>query len=322
MLRLGTLRGLQQCATANGIFTVLALDHRQSLRKALRPDDPGSVGYGELVEFKQTIVRELAPAASAIVLDPELGAAQCIASGSLPGNRGLIVAVEATGFSGDPGARQSRVLDGWSVGKAKRLGASAVKLLVHYRPDARNAGSQERLVEEVARECRAHELALFLEPVVYAGDDAPLTGDNLREAVVEAARRLTRLGGDVLKAQFPCEGAADSAESREACEELSAASSLPWVLLSGGAAAEVFRAQLEVACRAGASGMVAGRSLWSEATRLDPERRQRFLAEEARSRIEGLAAVCEAHARPWTAAQPDTPWPEEGWFRAYPGLGD
>ena len=34
-LSIGKLRGLQQCATAQGALAVLALDHRQGLRKAM-----------------------------------------------------------------------------------------------------------------------------------------------------------------------------------------------------------------------------------------------------------------------------------------------
>jgi len=116
-LTIGKLRGLGQCATRRGAFSVLALDHRHNLRQLLRPDAPDSVPPGELVTFKQQVVGALAPAASAVLLDPEFGAAQCIASGALPGNVGLLVAVEATGYIGDPGARQSWVLPGWSIGQ-------------------------------------------------------------------------------------------------------------------------------------------------------------------------------------------------------------
>ena len=41
----GVRRGLAACASPRGTFAVLALDHRQNLRKELRPDDPESVTY-------------------------------------------------------------------------------------------------------------------------------------------------------------------------------------------------------------------------------------------------------------------------------------
>lgn len=94
---LGARRGLAACASDRGTFAVLALDHRQNLRKELRPDDPASVTYEEMVEFKRAVVRALAPVATGTLLDPEIGAAQCISDGSMPARAGLIVAIEATG---------------------------------------------------------------------------------------------------------------------------------------------------------------------------------------------------------------------------------
>ena len=163
---LGTVRGLDACSSPGGTFTVLALDHRQNLRKELRPADPGSVTDAEMVDFKRAVVRALGTTGTGVLLDPEIGVAPAIADGSLPGRAGLIVAVEATGFEGPAGARVSRVLPGWSVEQVKRLGASAAKLLVYYHPDAPNAADQERFVADVATACREHDLALFLEPLV------------------------------------------------------------------------------------------------------------------------------------------------------------
>ena len=152
---LGTRRGLASCASAGGRFVVLALDHRQNLRRELRPDDPEAVTYDEMVDFKLAVIRALATDATGILLDPEIGAAQAIAHGAFPPSTGLIVAIEATGYEGPSTARVSRVLPGWSVAAAKRIGASAAKLLIYYHPDASNADGQERLVADVAGVCRA-----------------------------------------------------------------------------------------------------------------------------------------------------------------------
>src|SRR5258708_25634172 len=111
--RIGTVRGLQQCASATGRFTIMALDHRQNLRKALRPSDPNSVSYAELVEFKRVAVRSLGNAAAGALLDPDVGAAQCIVDGSLPGHVGLITPLEATWSARPSTARGSRMLPWW-----------------------------------------------------------------------------------------------------------------------------------------------------------------------------------------------------------------
>src|SRR5512139_2166490 len=167
-ISIGKLRGLQQCATPRGGFAVMALDHRNNLRHAFQPDSPDPAGDLEITLFKGEVVEALGSAASAVLLDPELSAAQCIASQKLPGRTGLIVALEATGYVGDPQARQSQVLPGWSVAQAKRMGASAAKLLVYYHPDSPKAAEIEALVQQVAHECIEHDLALFLEPLSYS----------------------------------------------------------------------------------------------------------------------------------------------------------
>ena len=56
---IGARRGLEACASPRGTFTVLALDHRQNLRKELDPTDPDSVTYEAMVEFKRAVVRIL-----------------------------------------------------------------------------------------------------------------------------------------------------------------------------------------------------------------------------------------------------------------------
>jgi tagatose-1,6-bisphosphate aldolase len=319
---LGTRRGLEACASARGTFAVLALDHRQNLRRELHPADPAAATYEEMVAFKRAVVRALAATATGTLLDPEIGAAQCVADGSLPATAGLIVALEATGYDGPATARVSRILPGWSVEQAKRMGAAAAKLLVYYHPEAANALDQERLVATVADACRAVDLALFVEPLGYdPATGGKLAGDARRRCVVETARRLMARGGDVLKAEFPYEPAVtDEAAWAEACAELDAASPVPWVLLSGGADDATFERQVAVACRAGASGVLVGRSVWAPAAALAPEARDAWLASVGRSRLERLVRLVDDVGLPWPA-RPGTvagaTAPGEGWYREY-----
>ena len=318
---LGTLRGLDACSSSRGTFTVLALDHRQNLRKELRPSDPDSVSEAEMVDFKRAVVRALGTTGTGILLDPEIGVAPAIADGALPGRAGLIVAVEATGYEGPASARVSRVLPGWGVDAVKRLGASAAKLLVYYHPDAPNAAGQERLVADVAEACRDADLALFVEPLSFGLDGAPLKGEARRRVVVDTARRLTALGADVLKAEFPYDpGVTDEDRWREACAELDAATPVPWVLLSGGVDDETFERQVAVACGAGASGVLVGRSVWAEAATMAPAARDEFLGGTSRERLARLASLVDGLAAPWrprwrAARHPDVPGP--GWYERY-----
>ena len=96
-----------------------------------------------LVDRKLELCAALAPHASAILLDPDYGAAQCIAGGVLPGHTGLLVSIEATGYENSPQGRITSLLKGWSVEKIKRMGGSAVKILVYYRPDLPNVAQKQ-----------------------------------------------------------------------------------------------------------------------------------------------------------------------------------
>jgi tagatose-1,6-bisphosphate aldolase len=317
----GTRHGLDACAGEDGTFAVLALDHRQNLRRELNQADPESVTYAEMTDFKAAVVHALSPIATGILLDPEIGLGPAIATGAVRGGSGLIVAVEATGYLGEPGARTSRVLEGWGPAKVKRAGASAAKLLVYYHPEAPNAADQESFVARVADECRSLDLALFIEPLSFALDGGKLKGEGRRRVVVETARRLMALGGDVLKAEFPYDATvSDRAAWADACAELDAATPVPWVILSAGVDDTTFEAQTEAACAAGASGVAVGRSVWGPAASLPAAERDAWLAGEGASRLRRLVDLVRRTGAPWrprwaAARQPEEP--HEGWYARY-----
>lgn len=297
-ITIGKLRGLQQCTSPRGIFTCLALDHRQNLRRA----NPIYQSDAELSRFKMDVTRELAAHASAVLLDPEVSAAQAIAYGALPGNIGLVVALESTGYGGVSTSRQSQILPGWSVEKAKRMGASMIKLLVYYHPDATNAAMIEAFVRQVAAECSLHDIGLMLEPLSYSlALEKGLSSEEKRQVVVETARRLICPGVDVLKAEFPLDTTKEKGEIMwaEACTDLSAASSAPWIVLSAAVDFETYHQQVATACRAGASGCAVGRAVWQEAVGMDGSARLEFLQTVARERLERLATLCESSGRPF-----------------------
>ena len=323
-MRLGTLRGLDACASAKGTFSVLALDHRNNLRRALAPDAPETVSYERLVDIKRSIIRAIAPIADGILLDPELGAGPAVHDGSLPAGCGLMVAVEESGYDGPATERTSRLMQGWSVSQIKRMGANAVKLLIYYHPDAPNAAVQEGLLIEVAEQCADVDIPLFLETLTYPVEPGvgKLTDDLRRDAVVRAARRLTALGGDVYKCEFPYDASVtDGSRWAEACAELDEASAIPWVILSAGVDDATFEAQTLAACRAGASGVLVGRSVWKEGAHMDAPERDAWLAQTGVARMQRLVDIVEAEAVPWRKTSPlaRQPEPTEGWSVGYPG---
>ena len=319
-LSIGKLRGLQQCSTANQTLAILALDHRNNLRNAINPQSPQSVIDADMIAFKHQVVTHIGSLASAVLLDPEVGASQCVASGALPGTTGLVLAVESTGYTGDPMARESRILPGWSVAKARRMGASAVKLLVYYHPDSQTAKMIEDFVVQVAEDCRKEDIALFLEPLSYSIDPSKkkLAAEDRRRVVIETARRLVVPGVDILKAEFPVDIAHEPDEKSwgDACSELSAVCPVPWVLLSASVPFDVFVRQVTVACNSGATGVAVGRAVWQEAPELRGSERINFLETTASSRMRRANALCMALGRPWTTCY-QTSVPEGNWYERY-----
>jgi tagatose 1,6-diphosphate aldolase len=327
-LSIGKLRGLQQLADPKGMLTMCAIDHRGALKRALNKDNPDAVGYREMVDFKLELCRAVTPFASAVLLDPEYGAGEAIASGVLPGHTGLLVSMEKTGYSGASTARVTELLPDWDARKAKRMGASAAKLLVYFRPDLKELASRQlELIAKLAEDCIAEDIPLLVEPVSYAVESPgarSMTFAQMKpELVVETARQITALPIDVLKAEFPADMAFEKDEDRllELCRELDRASRLPWVILSAGVDFETFRKQVEVACKAGASGFLAGRALWQEGAGISSrEERAKFFQNTAAPRLKELADLAAKYGRPWyhkMGSESGVFAPlTEGWYRS------
>jgi len=316
----GKTRGMQRCVTETGSLSILALDHRNNLRRSLNPSDPESVGFEEMVSFKQQVIEPLSPQASAVLLDPETGASQCISSGILPPQTGVLVAVDATGYSGDANNRESSILEGWSPAKVKKLGADAVKLLAYYHPDTPQAPRIEELVRQTAEECASLDILFVVEPLSYSPDPAlkKLPSREKRDVVARTAENLTVTGVDILKAEFPLNPSEDTDEKAwaRACSEVSSASAVPWVLLSAGVTYETYLRQVAIACESGCSGVAAGRAVWSEASSLQDRARSEFLLGEGRERMFRLTSLCNALGRPvWQSFTPVMPG--QDWYKSY-----
>lgn len=299
-MTIGKWRRLQQTAGPSGTFYIVAIDHRGPLRRSLEKESPEGKSNEALTSLKRDIVRHLAPATSAVLLDPETAAGQCVADGSLPGNTGLIVALD-TGSTGDSLNRRTSLVEHWSVEKTVRMGASGVKMLLYYNPYAPESDEKESLVQKVALDCAQFDIPFFLEPLSYAAEDQnkSLPPEQRRNVVIETARRLVPLGVDVLKAEFPVDVSVDTDENVwcDACEELTSVSTVPWVLLSAGVSYDTFLKQVRIACNAGASGVMAGRAVWKEAVTLDSVKRNNFLKNVGYKRMERLGSLCEELGR-------------------------
>ncbi|MFC2034514.1 tagatose 1,6-diphosphate aldolase [Chloroflexota bacterium] len=306
-LTIGKIRGLQQIANPDGVLVMCAMDHRGSLRSMINKKNPREVDYTAMVSRKLELCSCLAKHTSAVLLDPIFGAAQCISRGFLPKSTGLLVSIEASGYSGEKELRLTELLGDWSVKKIKRMGASAVKILVYYRPDLKQLARQQLdTVNMVASECVEHDLPFLVEPKHYPIGkeiDSPQEFTNLKEQlVIKTARDITALPIDVLKTEFPADlhYKKDKSELIELCQQLDRSSQVPWVILSSGVDFELFHQQVEIACQAGASGFLGGRAVWQEAMYIDDTReRIQYLSTVVVDRLKRLTEVASKYAVPW-----------------------
>ncbi len=316
-LSAGKWRGLQTTSSPDHLFTILAFDQRGNYRRLL----PEGTPYPTAVAIKREVVAVLSAHTSAVLLDPIYG---LDAAMHMHGGSGWLMALEKSGYSGDATARELTFLDGWSVEKIKRVGASAVKLLVYYHPDA--GALTERLdetIRQVAVACRRYDLPFFVEPLCYSLDpNVPKASAAFAEKrpriVRETIRRLSRLGVDVMKMEFPVDVNFERDKNvwRAACEALSEASATPWALLSAGVDFDTFEQQARVAFQAGACGFLAGRAIWKECIPMSTTERAQFLAQTATARVQRLSALAAEFARPWTDFY-TPPAAGEGWFTTY-----
>jgi tagatose 1,6-diphosphate aldolase len=315
MLTPGRWRGLKTTSTGGHVFTILAFDQRGTYHKML----PAGTPLDTAMQIKRDIVVALSSQVSAVLLDAEMGMQ---AAFDMPGSIGLLMALEKSGYSGDSTYRKIDFTDGWTVAKIKEVGASAVKLLAYYHPESGVLAEEiESMISTVRVECHRHDIPLFVEPMSYSLDKSVAKESaefaKTRPAVVkETARRLGKLGMDVLKMEFPVDTTFDTDQRawQAACEGISEVIDVPWVLLSAGVNFDVFEPQVQVACRSGASGFLAGRAIWKEGIPMPAAERMDFIKKVAADRLQRLVDTTVKNARPWTDFyRPITP--TENWFR-------
>ena len=274
-----------------GRFAVLAIDHRDSMRAVLAPDEPDSVSPDAITDLKRELVGALAAGATGVMLEPEYSIPQLL-DGTLPAGVGFTAALEAQGYAADPEAGAVRILEGWSVEAAATSGAAAAKLLAFYRPDRPgHAAAQEQAVAAILAECRRVGIPLVLEPLFYGLDD-PSTR---RRLVVETVERFAAMDPHLLKLPFPVDPVhePDRGVWAEACTEITTRCPMPWTLLSGGGSYQSYRDQVEAAVSAGCSGFMAGRALWGEAVLAPPADRSAIIAEVVAPRLAELRSLLD-----------------------------
>jgi tagatose 1,6-diphosphate aldolase len=317
---IGKYRHLAQASTPAGHFVILAIDHRGNLLGELNHAASHAVNELDLIDFKRDIIGGLIAGASGLLTDPAYGLGMGIAERRIPGNVGLLAPIEVTDYNIRADQRRVSFIPHWSVAKIKRMGGSGVKLLLPYHPDAPDALEKQSLVAQVVDACGEWDIPFYLEPIPFVPTpDRSLSSAELTQITVYMAKQFSRMGVDVLKLLFPVnvQETADEGVWLAACEEVNAACSVPWALLSAGIDYPTFERQARIACEAGASGVIVGRAVWGEAVTLQGEARVQFIGEIAVQRMQALCRICAAYA---TSAYERISSPDAGfdWYERYP----
>jgi tagatose-1,6-bisphosphate aldolase len=293
---------LADIASDDGVFAIIAMDQRNTLRRMFKALDIDASDH-DLRAAKADVARALTPAATGILLDPTYGVPAVTETQALVPDCGLLVAAEPSirdSYNGEPRTHRDAELNArWVAAQ----GGDAVKFLVQLRADRPNPKIGEpdlvREVLDVCREiiadCKSTGLPAVIENLVYELPGEQLSGKARENAIIEAARALDELDIDLLKLEYP--------GSPAACRRLADALHRPWAVLSAGVPFEQFSDVIKIAFdEGGASGFIAGRSIWREALPLSGVERQRFLDTVARPRLDDLVTVANQRAHPWTEA--------------------
>jgi tagatose 1,6-diphosphate aldolase len=281
----GKLWGMRRMADAAGRFKMTAVDQRPPIKGPIaKYHGVDEAPYDAVAGFKALLVETLQAQSSAMLLDPHYAIPRGI--DLLPASKGLIVTLEDSIFKDTPDGRLSSVIDDWSVGKIKRMGGDAVKVLAWYRPDAAAhiCEAQKDFAKRIGEACQRYDIPYLLELLVY-----PLPGDadQTRDYVEMRGKRADDVlasveafsaadfGVDVFKLESPV-NAADAGDGTDGevqtlFDEMGRIARRPWVMLSAGAGQAEFKSILAYAYRAGASGYLAGRAIWLDAFRHYPD---------------------------------------------------
>jgi tagatose-1,6-bisphosphate aldolase len=295
--RTGTLDDI---ATDRHVFSIIAMDQRNTLRRMFT-----AVGVDasddDLRTAKADVARVLTPHATGLLSDPTYGVPAITAAGALAPNCGLLVAAEPAErrtWAGEPRTHRDPALDAqWVLDQ----GGDVYKFFVQMRGDrpAPKAGEPDLVAEtlavcqEIIDDCRATGVPVVIENLIYTRPGEELTGQAREDAIIESARALNDLDIDLLKLEYP--------GSAEGCKRLAEILDRPWAVLSAGVPFDQFTDIIAIATgEGGASGFIAGRSVWREVVSLTGTERQGFLTEVALPRLERLVQVAADRARPWT----------------------
>ncbi|WP_246191170.1 tagatose-bisphosphate aldolase [Aureimonas leprariae] len=291
------LRGYHQICGPDGAMMVIACDQRGGMRTLLAsdPEAQARIGNDVLGHTKADITRYLASQASCVLVDPVCAVPHLVDDAVLARDTALLIGLDASGWDTSPeGYRLSKLVEGVDARRVRALGGTGGKIMVYLRSDTPAANTHNiAILEQTIADFAREDLLLVVEFLTYAleGESAEEYKAKIPELIQGGSRICLELGSKVLKIPYP-----GSAESCAAVTAL--AGDVPWAVLSAGVDHETFLGQVETAMRNGASGVIAGRSLWKDCISLDRAETRMRLETVAVPRLRQIQAAIARHREP------------------------
>ncbi|MDY3005897.1 tagatose 1,6-diphosphate aldolase [Anaerococcus sp. AGMB00486] len=273
------VENLKKLANENGVIAALAIDQRGSMEKMIGAFDENLNNVEDISRFKSLVSKQLTKYSSSILLDPIYGLEAIKVRDE---NAGLLISYEVTGFDKNDPERLPKLIDGCSVLRLKELGAEAIKILLYYDVDQSKETNDKKkaFIERIGYECEALGLPFFLELIVYdekiedskSAEFAKVRPHKVNAAVKDFQDERYKI--DVLKLETPVnmnfvegygkEVVYSQEEASKFFKEQSDISKIPFIFLSGGVSADLFKETLKFAKEAGSefNGVLCGRATW------------------------------------------------------------
>ncbi|WJY16280.1 tagatose-bisphosphate aldolase [Pectobacteriaceae bacterium CE90] len=288
------LRSYQQICGNDGAMMVIACDQRGAMRSLLSndPQQQASISERELGMIKADITKYLASKASCVLVDAVCAVPQLVDDGIIARDTALLIGLDASGWDVSPeGYRLSRLVPKITARRVRELGATGGKIMVYLRADhpaanQHNIAILHHCIEDFARE----DLLLVVEFLTYKleSETEEAYKEKVPSLIYEGTKICLDCGAKVLKLPYP--------GSLLACEEITKlAGDVPWAVLSAGVDHATFLTQVADAMSKGASGVIAGRSLWKDCISLDRTSTRERLETLAIPRLNEIQAVIQQY---------------------------
>ena len=286
-------RAMSRITTEHGRMLIVAADQRNGMKAVMKdaPAGPDSVTREQLADAKADLVRHLANHGPAILLDPEVALPQIVDGGVLQPDTALVVGMDASGFETIEGLRYTNYVPGVTARTVRDLGGDAAKMLFYMRPDQQDENSKVvQQIRDLVLACNQEGVLLIVEILTYKLEDETdqQYAERFPQLIEDATRLCVDAGSKVLKLPYPGSAAACDAVTK-------AARGVPWAVLSAGVDHETFVGQVATAVAHGASGAMAGRSLWKDSLAVSADTRSQLLSERALPRLRELEDAVNGH---------------------------